>query len=564
MKWTIFLCIFSVASAQAQQAHEVLLLVNKNSQASMRVANTYVAARQIPQKNVVYLDIPESAYGGKATVTPDEFTQMIWEPAHAIVATRGIDQQILAWVYSVDFPIRVKTDAYDRKQMSVGGMTFMRNKPPGLSLVEEGKYLSKLFSGPNERVKMSLVSLALRLQKNGLGPEAQVPPEAAYLQSGLGDRMPLPSMMLGYIGEKGTDVETVLKTISRAKAADYRGERKGFYFVTSDDVRSTCREWQYAPAVAELKQRGIESMVTTNFPAGAKNVMGVMMGAETVDPSRIHSFAPGAVAEHLTSWSAEFQKPQTKLTRWIEAGATGSAGVVVEPYSNPNKFPSARFFVHYGSGCTMLESFYQSIACPLQSLLLGDPLTKPFALLYSVKLMGIEHPKRDFTYIAQATSRLKNAQYSYTFLLDGVEIQEESEEATVYVRLNRLSDGYHEMRVVARINHPVKFGTFTDKVFTVNRSGRSVTILPEINRLGKYEHAIKVQVGGQELPEKIRLMCGERVLDEKVYDADVALVLDELLLGEGPGRIQAVAVYANGMKVASAPMTLAIQFNPES
>ena len=396
-RFKILPVLLVTASAYAQMPHEVLLLVNKQSQPSLLVANTFAAARQIPKRNIVFLDIPESVYGGSATISPEQFTKLIWEPANAAATRQGIDQQILAWVYSVDFPIRVKTDDSDRKQMSVGGMTFMRNKMPGLTLVEEGKYLSKLFAGPNERVKLNLNAMSLGMQKQGLGMNAKVPPEAAWLQSGLGDRMPLPSMMLGYIGEKGNDVQTVLDCIARGVRSDFRGLRSGINFVMTDDVRSKCREWQFYPAVNELKQYGVTASVRTNFPAGASNVMGILMGAETVDPSSVKSFYPGAMAEHLTSWSAEFQRPQTKMTEWLKAGATASAGAVVEPYSNPNKFPSARFFVHYAAGCTMLESFYQSITCPLQSLLLGDPLAKPYAVPLSVKVVGADALESDVT-----------------------------------------------------------------------------------------------------------------------------------------------------------------------
>jgi uncharacterized protein (TIGR03790 family) len=556
--------LWPVSIAQAQLPHEVLLLVNKNSQPSLQAANVFAAARQIPKQNMVYLDVPQSAFGGAATILPEEFTKLIWAPANAAAAERGIDQQIMAWVYSVDFPIRVKTDSNDRRQMSVGGLTFMRNKVPGLSLVEEGKYLSKLFSGPNERVQLNLPALSLGMHKNGLGTGAQVPPEAAYLQAGLGERMPLPSMMLGYIGENGTDIQTVLETTRRGFKSDYRGPRKGIYFLTSDDVRSKCREWQYAPAEAELKQRGIEAVITTNFPAGAENVMGLLMGAEKVNPSSIKSFAPGAMAEHLTSWSAEFQKPQTKTTAWLSAGATASAGAVVEPYSNPNKFPSARFFVHYTAGCTMLESFYQSIACPLQNLLLGDPLAKPYAVPLAVKILGAEHPMRDATYFAQASCRVPNVQFLYSFLLDGVEIRELSEENSVQIQLSKLADGYHELRAVTRIKHLVQFGVSVDKAFTVNRKGRSVEILPDVKKVGKYEDAIQVKVGGTELPEKLQLVSGDQILDEKVYTSDAELVLDELLLGEGPNRFRAIAIYADGMEVSSAPVNFEIQFGSES
>ena len=75
--------------------------------------------------------------------------------------------------------------------------------------------------------KLSLSTLSLGMHKMGLGMDSTVPPEAAYLQSGLGERMPLPSMMLGYIGENGTDIETVIATITRGTQSDYRGQRKG-------------------------------------------------------------------------------------------------------------------------------------------------------------------------------------------------------------------------------------------------------------------------------------------------------------------------------------------------
>jgi hypothetical protein len=550
-------------SCYGQMPHEVLLLVNKQSQDSLKVANTYLALREIPRRNVVYLDIPESAYGGNATITPKQFADLIWDPANAVAQKRGIDGQILAWVYSVDFPIRVKTDSSDRRQMSVGGMTFMRNQMPGLDLVEEGKYLSKLFAGPNERIKLNLNAMSLGMQKRGLGLDAAVPPEAAWLQRGLGERMPLPSMMLGYTGEKGNEVQTVIDCLARGRKSDFRGVRGGIHFVMSDDVRSKCREYQFYPVVNELKTKGVTASVTTNFPAGDENVMGILMGAETVDPSQIKSFWPGAMAEHLTSWSAEFQKPQSKLTDWIAAGASGSAGAVVEPYSNPNKFPSARFFVHYVSGCSMLESFYQSIASPMQCLLLGDPLAKPYAVPLAVNVLGADTMKNDFTYLATASCQVPNVQFLYSFLLDGKEIREVSEDNSVQLRLLKLSDGYHELRAVARIKHLVEFSASSDKAIMVNRMGRSIKILPQINRLAKHEHGIKVQVGGAQMPKKVRLVSGELVLDERIYNSEAELVLDERMIGEGPTRVRAVAIYEDGMEVSSQPASFGISFAAE-
>ncbi|MBT8042524.1 MAG: TIGR03790 family protein, partial [Pontiella sp.] len=437
-------------------------------------------------------------------------------------------------------------------------------KIPDLDMVEQGTFLSKLFAGSNERFKTKLNAMSLGVKKDGLGSAVGLPPEAAFLQYGLRQRMPLPSMMLGYIGEKGNNVQTVLDCIERGVRSDHSGMRGGVYFVMSDDVRSKCREWLFYPTINELQQRNVVANVTTNFPAGQSNVMGILMGAERVDPAAVASFAPGAMAEHLTSWSAEFQRPQTKMTEWIKAGATASAGAVVEPYSNPNKFPSARFYVHYASGCSMLESFYQSIACPLQTLLLGDPLAKPNAVPVSVRVLGADSIEEDFTFAVMANSPAPNPVFLYSFLLDGKEIRGVSEDASVLLRIKNLSDGYHELRAVARIKHLVQFSASADKSIMVNKKGRSTTILPEVVTLGKQLHGMKVRTDGPENPSLLRLVSGELVLDEQPYDPEAVLKLDELMLGEGPNRVRAVAIYSDGMEVSSPPINFGIKFNTDS
>jgi len=115
--WSVVLLF--VSASWAQMPHECVLLVNRKSQDSMKVANTYLSMRKIPQRNVIYLDIPENLYKGSATVTPEQFTWLIWEPANKIIKERGLEDLTLAWIYSVDFPIRVKTDTNDRKQTSL-------------------------------------------------------------------------------------------------------------------------------------------------------------------------------------------------------------------------------------------------------------------------------------------------------------------------------------------------------------------------------------------------------------------------------------------------------------
>jgi len=93
-KMCLWAAVIMSLNAWAQMPHQVLLLVNKQSPASMKVANTYLAARQIPACNLVYLDIPETVYGGSATITPEQFTKLIWDPVNAVVKERGLDQAV--------------------------------------------------------------------------------------------------------------------------------------------------------------------------------------------------------------------------------------------------------------------------------------------------------------------------------------------------------------------------------------------------------------------------------------------------------------------------------------
>jgi len=554
--------IFLAVSVQAQMVHQVVLLVNKNSQDSLYVANQYVQLRKIEDRNVIYLDIPESLYKATATISPEEFTKYIWKPAQAIIKKRGLDDQVLAWIYSVDFPIRVKTDASDKKQMSVCGLTFLRNKVPDLEQVKRGTYLSKLFGGPNDKVKSQLNTMAFETKKKGLGEKVKIAKEMRFLLKGLGAEMPLPNMMLGYVGENGNDVTDVIKSIRRGTFSDHRGVRSGFYFIKSNDVRSKCRDWLFDTVEKMLKSKGITATITTHFPTGAEGVMGVMMGAEKVDPSKIKSFAPGAMAEHLTSWAGEFQKNQTKMTAWIKAGATATAGTVVEPFSNPNKFPLPTFFFYYVSGSSMMESFYQSIACPLQILLLGDPLAKPYAPRIKLDFLGMDDLKKDFTFVASASiPNNPKVKFLYRFLIDGKEIQPASSEGAFYLRVANFSDGYHTLRVVAEINHFARYSTFQTKGITINLRGRSIAILPDFEQKEKHKYNIGVRLGGKEDPKKIRLVSKSRILDEKPYSLGVQLILDETKLGQGAQSLRAVAVYKDGMEVSSKPVHFGIVLN---
>lgn len=354
-----------VTSAPAIGPHEVAVLVNAESEASRTIARTYVKLRNIPFANLIPLRLPERI--NPNDLTPEEFTRYVWEPANALLRERGIDDHILAWVYSVDMPIRVTTEPV----VSIHGATFYRNDFSALPQVVSGRYESPLHAGPNRPDRPGYRSQSLDVARDALGAD-----------------MPLPAMSLGYTGERGHSTNDVLAMLRRGVESDGTRPTAPVYYVTSEDIRSTCRAWQYAGAVAELKKRGIVAEITDVFPAG-KPALGIMVGAAKV-PAANASIVPGGMGEHLTSSAAVFESDdQTKLTEWISAGAVAAAGTVTEPLSMWMKFPHARFFVHYAAGCTVLESFYQSVCSPAQLLMVGDPLAQPWKPEAELTVSGV-------------------------------------------------------------------------------------------------------------------------------------------------------------------------------
>jgi len=439
--------------AVALGPHEVLVLVNRDSPASVEVAERFVQLRSIPRGNVVELSLPGGPDRIPDRVTREVFTRHIWTPATQTVSERRIEGHILAWVYSAGFPTAIKT----RPVVSIQGLTFIRNDSAtlekalaGLAAVEraalgaEKNPARRDIAGPIRKLYVSPLYA---------GPDASgYPPHFSQsldvFRTWLGTEMPLPSMMLGHIGERGNTKETVLQCLERGVSSDSSFPKGTVFFVTRDDVRSKCREWQYPLAQQELESFDVDAVITDRFPSNRDDVIGLMTGASKVNPTAGNVYMAGAVADHLTSHAANFgHAHQTKLSEWIEAGCTASAGTVTEPVSVWAKFPSARFFTHYAAGCSILESFYQSIRCPLQILLVGEPLAQPWAPRAEVVLHGVGDVVSGTIEVrAEVRSEPLHGYRGLVFLIDGGVV---GAGKSLVFDTRSLENGPHRLRAVA-------------------------------------------------------------------------------------------------------------------
>ena len=434
--------------------HEILLLVNRDSPASVEVADKFARLRSVPAANIVELPLPGKPGRFPIGLTRADFTRLIWAPATKAARQQGIQEHILAWVYSVDFPTTITT----APPVSILGLTFIRNDSATLakSLVALAEVEKTAVAADKDPARRDIADAIKELYVSPLfaGPDSTgLPPHFSQTldvyQEWLGRHMPLPSMMLGYIGERGSTKQMVIQCLERGAASDSTRPEGTVFFVTNNDVRSKCRAWQYPLAAQELRAAGVRALITDRFPSGRRDVMGLMTGAARIDTQSGNTFLPGAVADHLTSHAGDFGVArQSKLTEWIQAGCAASAGTVTEPVSVWAKFPTARFFVHYAAGCALLEGFFQSIRCPLQILLVGDPLAQPWAPAAELVLHGLGKEAVSGTVRISAEVKADPSQHyaKCVFLLDGKTV---GHGKALALDTSSLKNGTHSLRAVA-------------------------------------------------------------------------------------------------------------------
>jgi uncharacterized protein (TIGR03790 family) len=176
---------------------------------------------------------------------------------------------------------------------------------------------------------------------------------------------------------------------SNAKALIDRGVRSDgsapqgtAYLVRTSDEERNVRASEYALADRVAAHEFAFRVITGSAPQEPRDAMFYFTGSATVADIGQVRFLPGAVADHLTSFGGMLtDSPQMTSLRWLEAGATGSYGTVVEPCNFLGKFPNVPVLLaHYLAGETLIEAYWKSVAMPGQGIFIGDPLAAPFRI----------------------------------------------------------------------------------------------------------------------------------------------------------------------------------------
>jgi len=358
---TLALGLLAAGSALlAQDGENVLLVVNRASTLSRRIADYYIPKRGIPLKNVCRLDISPAA----EEVSWDAYVAQIERPIARCLAQSGLREQVLYIVTTMGVPLKV----------SGGGK--------GLA----GEYCA---------VDSELTLLYSKM-KGKRFPRAGLVPNPFYRrkdQPFTHARFPiyLVTRLAGY------DFDDVKGIVDRSLAARNVGK---FVFDLKSDDDAEGNNWLRTAALALPAERVVMD-ASSKVLTGEKDVIGYA-GWGSNDPHRHlrnlgFQWLPGAlVTEYVSTDGRTFERPpptwtigtwaqaagwfagspQTLTADYIHEGATGCAGHVNEPYLAFTPHPD-QLFPAWFRGRDLAESYYLAIpALSWQNIVVGDPLCK--------------------------------------------------------------------------------------------------------------------------------------------------------------------------------------------
>ncbi|MGB5833221.1 MAG: TIGR03790 family protein [Thiohalocapsa sp.] len=307
-------------------SRQLAVVVNDLDAKSRRIARYYVAKRGIPPENLVHLRFAP----GRPILDADEFKQLYEQTVAATPG--GVQAYALAWT----MPYRVGCMSITTAFAAGYDEAFCAD---GCELTRPSPYFASDSDQPH---------------------------------TDFGWR---PTMALA-----GADFAAVKTLIDRGIASDNSRPPGTAYLVkTSDEARSV-RARSFGRAVEILGDAIRIERIDADAIEGKPDVLFYFTGLARVPKIETNRFRPGAVADHLTSSGGQLiGSRQMSSLRWLEAGATGSYGAVVEPCNLLGKFPNPVVqMAAYVAGATLIESYWKSVQMPGQGVFIGEPLARPF------------------------------------------------------------------------------------------------------------------------------------------------------------------------------------------
>ncbi len=378
------------------------------------------------------------------------------------------------------------------------------------------------------------------------------------------------AMMLAYTGTLGNSVPEVKNYLAAARASDATQPDGTVYLLANNNVRSETRQPLFMETVAALQRRGHRAEILTRgqdkqdgiLPQGKADVIGAVVGSAGFNwQSSGSRLLPRAIAESLTSYGGHFNKSaQTKLTEFLRYGAAGASGAVAEPFSIQAKFPVPLLHVHYADGCSLAESFYQSVEAPYQLLIVGDPLARPYARFARVQLASPD-PHTPWSGIVtlhpQVTPAADRPIGQLELWVDGQLLAYAQPHQPFNWDTRSMEDGYHELRLVAQEAGPIETRSYARVEVLLANSSHQLALDPTPQQV-RYDETITVSgtaAGGREAT----LWQGSRKLaSAALREGRWKLQIAAHRLGAGPVSLRVSVAFEDTAVVRSPPLKIDI------
>jgi uncharacterized protein (TIGR03790 family) len=331
----------------------VIVVVNQNSTNSVQLGNDYCEQRGVPPQNVLRMT-------GWTTVTNDMWSRTAFEaylrdPLLAMLASRGLTNQAVYVLLSMDIPFTVNDGGSYNSTTSALFYGFKSNSPPPLVCLPASCSLPDASSNSYAFSEM---------------PFREAPPDTAATNSFL-------AMMLTDSTLAGAQA-----ILARGVASDSTFPTQAVYLARTTDVARSVRFVEFDNAILASRVRGDNSLAWTNTSSTSfTNLFGLQTGLANLSLPA-NAFVPGALGDSLTSYAGIIfgdSGGQTTLLAFLHAGAAGSYGTVTEPCNYLQKFPDPRNYFYQCRGFSLAEAYFQSVQNPYLGLLVGEPLSAPFA-----------------------------------------------------------------------------------------------------------------------------------------------------------------------------------------
>jgi uncharacterized protein (TIGR03790 family) len=363
------LCCVVPASAGSGPLN-TLVVINRASRDSRALGAYYAEQRGIPPSHLCTIQTDARS----PSLTIEAFERDIRAPILAHIAENGLAGQIHYLVLCMGIPSRVE---------NFNGIT------------------ATLFYGYKPATPDApRCHIASNSVNQYYGTEIAYTSTAGWNQT----NAPIPFLLTA------DDLQTAKQVVDRSVAADAAFPDGIFCLYGSSDAARNIRHRTYPVVARQFELMGWADRIDVrpgSDPIPEQPVLGFMTGRGYLPTQYVGMvFAPGAIAEHLTSCAGQIPDPclnQSTVWDWMRLGATASYGTVSEPCAFREKFPDPMLFFWTLRGFTAGEALAMSVRNPYQGIWVGDPLAAPFAAPPSVTISA---PARNATLTPESTLRV--------------------------------------------------------------------------------------------------------------------------------------------------------------